>query len=263
MSERQHKIGYNRTVKLQWLNETLDLFLRGKSDAEIYGILSDRLSNELSVGSQAQRGSREKTITLLMKTWVRVPPPLREFRNDGLQLLREFSREDRLIFHWGMTVAVYPFWRVVADVIGRLFRLQGSATPMQVQRRVKELLGEREAVARSTRYVLRAFSDWGVILDSSESGTYCPAPPISLTELRSTVWLLEATLLSLPDNVSDFRALLNAPSLFPFQLSRLFPEQLAVSNRFEAVRHSLEETVIRPRTPLQGLRTAKKLREVR
>lgn len=252
MNERQHKIGYNRTVKLQWLDETLDLYLGGTSDAEIYEILRERLKNELSVGSQAQRGSREKTITLLMKTWVRVPPALRDLRKDGVQLLREIRREERLPFHWGMTMAVYPFWRVVADVTGRLFRLQGSATPMQVQRRVKELLGEREAVARSARYVLRAFSDWGVIVDSSESGTYCPAPPMGLSESKSAVWLLEASVFSLPDNVSDFRALVNAPSLFPFQLGRVFPEQLAASNRFEALRHSLEETVIRVRKPVQA-----------
>ena len=47
MNERQHKIGYNRTVKLQWLDETLDLYLGGRSDAEIYEILSERLKNEL------------------------------------------------------------------------------------------------------------------------------------------------------------------------------------------------------------------------
>jgi hypothetical protein len=159
-------IGYNRTVKLRWLDETVDLFLAGMSDADIYEALRERLKDELSVGSTAPRGSREKTITILMKTWVRVPPQLRELRKDGVQLLHGVRRSERLPLHWGMTMAVYPFWRVVADVTGRLFRLQGTAAPMQVQRRVKELLGEREAVARSVRYVLRAFADWGVIEDS-------------------------------------------------------------------------------------------------
>ena len=59
-------IGYNRTVKLRWLDETLDLFLAGMSDAGIYEALRERLKDELSVGSTAKRGSREKTITLLM-----------------------------------------------------------------------------------------------------------------------------------------------------------------------------------------------------
>lgn len=249
MIDRHSKIGYNRTVRLSWLDETLDLYLTGMSDAEIYETLRERLKTELSVGSQAQRGSREKTITLLMKTWVRVPPALREFRKDGVQLLSATRRSERLPLHWGMTMAVYPFWRVVADVTGRLFRLQGTAAPMQVQRRVKELLGEREAVARSARYVLRAFADWGVIRDSPQPGAYSPAPPIPLNQSKLALWLLEASIHSLPDGNSDFRSLVNAPSLFPFQLSRVFPEQLAESNRLEVIRHSIEETIIRARKP--------------
>ena len=252
MSDRPHMIGYNRTVKLRWLDETLDLFMAGMSDADIYEALSERLKDELSVGSTAPRGSREKTITLLMKTWVRVPPPLRELRKEGVHLLKGMRRSERLPLHWGMTMAVYPFWRVVAEVTGRLFRLQGSAAPMQVQRRVKELLGEREAVARSARYVLRAFADWGVILDSDRRGEYAPAPPLPLVDSKLSAWLLEAAVLSVPNGVLDFRSLLNGPDLFPFEIRRVVPEQLAESGRLEVVRHGLEETIVRVRQPAIG-----------
>jgi hypothetical protein len=252
LSERQRMIGYNRTVRLRWLDETVDLFLAGMSEADIHEALSDRLKDELSVGSTAPRGSREKTITILMKTWVRVPPPLRELRKDGVHLLQGVRRSERLPLHWGMTMAVYPFWRVVADVTGRLFRLQGTAAPMQVQRRVKELLGEREAVARSARYVLRAFADWGVIVDSARKGEYSPARPFPVADLKLAAWLLESTVVSAPDNVSDFRSLLNGPCLFPFQIARIVPEQLAESGRLEVVRHSLEETVVRVRKATAG-----------
>ena len=250
MIDRPRMIGYNRTVKLRWLDETLDLFLAGMSDADIYEALRARLKDELSVGSTAQRGSREKTITLLMKTWVRVPPPLRELREDCLHLLQGVRRSDRLPLHWGMTMAVYPFWRVVADVTGRLFRLQGTAAPMQVQRRVKELLGERETAARSTRYVLRAFADWGVIVDSVQNGEYSPAPPFSVADSKLAVWLLEAAVVSASGGVLEFRSLVNGPCLFPFQICRLAPEQLAESGRLEVVRHNLEETVVRVRKPM-------------
>jgi hypothetical protein len=258
--DRQQMIGYNRTVRLRWLDETLDLYLAGMSDADIYEALRERLKDELSIGSQAQRGSREKTITILMKTWVRVPPALRDLRKNGTQLLEGMRRSERLPLHWGMTMAAYPFWRIVADVTGRLFRLQGNAVPMQVQRRVKELLGEREAVARSARYVLRAFADWGVIVESSESGVYSPAPPIPLMEPKLAVWLLESSVVSLPDGISDFRSLVNGPSLFPFQLDRLFPEQLAESGRLEIIRHGLEETVIRVRRPAEIKRATSPIR---
>jgi hypothetical protein len=247
--DRSRIIGYNRTVKLIWLDETLDLFLSGMSDADICEELRERLKDELSVGSTAQRGSREKTITLLMKTWVRVPTPLRTLREDGVQQLQSVRRSERLPLHWGMTMAVYPFWRVVADVTGRLFRLQGTASPMQVQRRVKELLGEREAVARSVRYVLRAFADWGVIVDSGQNGDYLPAPPFPVADSKLAVWLLEAAVVAAEGGVSDFRTLVNAPSLFPFQIGRVSPEKLAESGRMEVARHGLEESIVRIRKP--------------
>jgi hypothetical protein len=244
-------IGYNRTVKLRWLDETVDLFLAGMSEADIYEALRDRLKDELSVGSTAPRGSREKTITILMKTWVRVPLPLRELRKDGVQLLHGVRRSERLPLHWGMTMAAYPFWRVVADVTGRLFRLQGTAAPMQVQRRVKELLGEREAVARSARYVLRAFADWGVIVDSGRKGEYSPSASYPVTNPKVASWLLETAVISAPDGVTDFQSLVNGPCLFPFQLGRIGADQLAASGRLEVVRHGLEQTIVRVRKPLK------------
>lgn len=249
MNGRPRMIGYNRTVKLRWLDETLDMFLAGMSDADIYEALRERLKDNLSVGSTAQRGSREKTITLLMRTWVRVPPRLRELRKDGVHLLQGVRRSERLPMHWGMTMAVYPFWRVVADVTGRLFRLQEAAAPMQVQRRVKELLGEREAVARSARYVLRALADWGVIVDAARKGEYSPAPPFPVVNEKLAAWLLESAVVSSPDGVLDFRSLTNGPCLFPFQICRLVPEQLAESGRLEVGRHGLEDTVVRVRGP--------------
>jgi hypothetical protein len=122
-----------------------------------------------------------------------------------------------------MTMAVYPFWRVVADVTGRLFRLQGTVVPAQVQRRAKELLGEREVVARSARYVLRAFADWGVVSDSDRKGNYSPAPSVSIADPKVATWLLEAAVLSSSDALVDFNGLVNGPCLFPFQIGRVFP----------------------------------------
>jgi len=201
----------------------------------------------MSVGREPKRGSREKTITLLLKTWVRVPKALLAPRDEALSLVRNVRRVDRLPFHWGMTMAAYPFWRVVADVTGRLFRLQGTIAPLQVQRRAKEILGEREVVARSTRYVLRAFADWGVIDDSHREGEYSPAPAIQITDVKTAVWLLEAAVPSMPGTSVDFDSLIKGPSLFPFQIASIRPEQLTESGRFEIVRHGLENVLVRAR----------------
>jgi hypothetical protein len=249
MTRHDKMIGYNRTVKLRWLDETVDLFSVGQSASEIIETLRERLRDQLSIGSNAERGSREKAITILLKTWVRVPSRVRDLRDDALRIIQHIRRTERRPLHWGMTMAVYPFWRTVADVTGRLFRLQGTAAAYQVQRRVKELFGEREAVSRSTRYVLRAFQDWGVIIPADQRGYYAPSPPIPIEDSTLSGWLVEAVLLASDDDTTDLQVLLNTPALFPFQLRRLRPETLTESGRLTVMRHGAEEDLVMLRKP--------------
>jgi hypothetical protein len=250
VTTRPRMIGYNRTVKLRWLDETVDLFLARQSEAAISEALRQRLEDQLSVGSQAVRGSREKTITLLLKTWVRVPSRVEGLRDDGIRVLEHLRRSERLPFHWGMTMAAYPFWRVVADVTGRLLRLQGTAGAREVQRRVRELYGERETVSRSARYVLRAFADWGVVVETDTKGRYVGQNPIKIDYPPVATWLLEATMFAGETSSTDFRTLANSPALFPFQLTRITSDALTVSRRLEVVRHGVGDDLVLLRKPM-------------
>ena len=67
-------------------------------------------------------------------------------------------------------MAVYPFFGTVAESTGRLLHLQGAAAAAQVQRRVREQLGERETVSRAAWRILRAFVDWEALLETDEKG---------------------------------------------------------------------------------------------
>jgi hypothetical protein len=245
-------IGYNRTVRLRWLDQVVDLILTGKDDEQIHHSLSDMLRDQLSVSSTAKRGSREKTITLLVKTWLRVPARLVAFRDEGLQLFKSATKGDRLALHWGMTMAAYPFWRSVADTTGRLFRLQGTASASQVQRRVKEVYGEREVVSRSARYVLRAFADWGVIQDIKPQGTYVASPLVRVEKPSLVVWLLEGALHGGVTSSADWRALLQTPALFPFQLQAVRSDLMARSGRIEVLRNSVGDELMILRSQEQG-----------
>jgi hypothetical protein len=60
--------------------------------------------------------------------------------------------------------------------------------------------------------------------------------------------LLEAAVLSMSDASMDFNVLLKSPSLFPFQINRIFPEQLTQSGRLEIVRHGLQEVLVQLRS---------------
>lgn len=240
-------IGYNRTVKLAWLEAVAGLAGAGKIDSDIYQALKEMLKDQLSRASDAKRGSREKTITLLMKTWVRLPEELLDFRKRALNLFKTQPTSNHLILHWAMTFATYPFCKTVAEVLGRSLKLQGSAVAAQIQRRVRELLGERETVSRSTRYVVRAFHEWGVIASSGRQGIYRPTPSIVITEPQLASFLFEGYMRANNNEPISAGMLQASPALFPFELSHLNLRQVLSDQRFEVSRQGVNEDMVRLR----------------
>ena len=189
MTRRTDQIGFSQRVRLEWLEQTANLILAGNEKATVNDALQELLKDKVSVGGQAERGNREKIITILLKTWLTVPSELESLRVEGLELLKRVPRRDHLAIHWGMVMAVYPFWSGVAIQTGRLLRLQGSAAAAHVQRRVREQYGERETVSRAARRVLRSYLDWGVLQETGAKGIYSAGTTLAVEDSRLIAWL--------------------------------------------------------------------------
>ena len=245
MNKRTNQIGYSQRVRLEWLDATANLVLAGNDKAAVTESLQELLADKVSVGGQAVRGNREKIITILMKTWLSVPRGLEALRDDGLALLRELDRTDRVPVHWGMSLAAYPFWGAVAAHTGRLLRLQNSAAAVQVQRRIMERYGERATVGRATRRVLRAFIDWGILDDTPTKGIYVQGKRYTVRDPERIAWLAEAVLIARMTGSAPVSDLLASPSLFPFRLTHM-PAQQVVSRspRLDLLRHGLDDDLI-------------------
>ena len=121
MNGRLTQIGFSQRIRLEWLETTANLILAGNDKTTINNSLQRILEDKVSVGGRSIRGNREKSITILLKTWVTVPPELGKLREAGLDLLRGLTRKDRIAVHWAMAMASYPFWGAVAALTGRLF----------------------------------------------------------------------------------------------------------------------------------------------
>ncbi len=242
--KREHQVGFSQRIRLEWLEYAANLVLAGNSKAEIVVALGERLSETLSVGSDAERGTRNKAITILTKVWVTVPPQLGALRDEGLGLLKHSDANDRMLVHWCMCMAVYPFFGTVAAVTGRVLRLQGKVGAAQVQRRLREQLGERETVARAARRILRLFVDWGVLLETERKGLYCGAPERSVDDPTLTVWVARAVLAAQVNQSQSPAALLRGPHLFPFQLPLPALRDLEACDAIEITRHGLDQDVL-------------------
>lgn len=237
-------MGFSQRIRLDWLERTAALVLAGCDRKEIQDTLQALLKDRLSVGGTAERGNREKAITILLKIWVSSQASLKGFRDDGLDLLRQIPAEQHLAVQWGMTIAVYPFVALVAEAVGRLLRLQDMVSLSQIQRRLREHLGERETVARAARRVVRCLIDWDVLRETSQKGVYRATPIREIKDERLAAWLIEATLIASGSDTYPFLQLVSSPVLFPFSLMTAAPYDIEVNGRLSLYRQGLDEDMV-------------------
>jgi hypothetical protein len=238
------QVGFSIRVRLEWFEQTANLVLSHHAREEIKASLEKMLEDKLSVNGTEGRGTRQKAITILLKTWVTPPKELEPLRDEGLFFLRQLPPAERLVIHWGMVMAVYPFFGIVAAIAGRSLRLQGYVSTAQVLKRVCETMGERETVQRATRRVLRCFVDWGVLVDTQESGICQASPTLWVQDRKISAWLIESVLLSSGSDARTLKAIADAPSLFPFTFDSISPIDVEENSRLELFRQGLDENVV-------------------
>lgn len=218
MMKSNGQVGFSQRIRLEWLEHTAQLVLQDQCMDRIESSLHDLLKHRLSVGGNAERGSREKAITILKKVWVAPPNRIRFLRDEALQYLSEWDVGDHLVLHWCMAMAAYPFWGQVAEAVGRLLRLQGFVVAGQVQRRLREHLGERETVARATRRVLRSFVDWEVLSESDNRGAYISGRQQHVARSEGVLWVIKAVLTANGVSLGPLQTVTQGAELFPFVL---------------------------------------------
>ncbi len=244
---RLSQIGLDRLVRLKWLEQTASLMLAGNDEAAIKAALQSNLKDSFQCDNpNVIRGSIDKTITILLKVWVRTPAELLPLRGMGLELLKRLPQSERLTVHWGMVMATYPFWVNVALQVGRLLRLQGSAAAAHIQRRVCEQYGERETVSRRVRYVLRSFVDWEVLKETDSPGIYTAGRSVVIEDSQLNAWLIESFLHSRSSGAAPLEEVIDNPGLFPFQLIKTMHAEslLTLTKNLDVLRHGLDQELV-------------------
>ena len=234
-------VGFDRKIRLSWLDATADWTAQGLSTAEIRIRLDRLLDGEVAgCGTHTARG---KTITVLLHIWVLVPDEILSLRNDGLDVLGGLAGSQRVIAHWGMCLATYPFFRDVAATTGRLLSLQGRASLSQIVRRVTEAWGARSTIPRAVQRVVRSFVSWGVLAETSVRGIFEPAPKIVVDQSGIGAWLLEAGLADSGRGGYPLHMVTSDASYFPLDLRLTLPD-INPSPRLEILHQGFDGPII-------------------
>ncbi len=227
------------------MDALLDRLVQTTDVGELRSFLDDRLHDQLP-----GKESRAKAAGILLRVWSGVPDKHFSLRQQAISLLPHITGQERSWLHWGMSVLAYPFFRDVAEVVGRLLTLQDDFTGEQVQTRLLTAWGDRSTTRDAAQKLLNTFVDWGVLRSAKTKGHFLLAGKWRTNHTELQLWLLEALLATSSADEIEAQQLLRLPESFPFMLGVGIGE-LRQHPRFSIHRQGLDMDMVswRAETP--------------
>jgi hypothetical protein len=208
-------IGFDRTIDVEWLDAAAGRAARGQPPAEVREFLWKFLE-DLIPGDTNSSG-RGKTLTVLTRIWLAVPPKSMPLRDAALPRLQSATGEQRIAIHWAMAIGTHPFFHDVVANVGKLLILNGEVNRSQIKRRMTDSWGDRSTLERTIQHVLRSVRQWGLLHDGSEKGSLVAPPHRIRVGDEIGELLFHAILLSRGSGL-PLSQLVTHPALFPFDV---------------------------------------------
>lgn len=234
-------IGFNRNIKLEWL----DAVAAFCSEVDAPVAIRQRLEPILSQDRTGKEAIR-KSIDILINIWVRNREAYPLLHQQAVTLFQTtLEPEDRLWLHYGLTMLYYPFFRDCVAAIGQLSRYEETITTQKVFDKMVGDMGHLGSIERATQRVIASLRNWGILKDEDARFTYVPQYRFftaSSTTLEQ--WLLACTLHAHPAEEIPFADLLQLPALFPFAFT-ISLHELRLANGFEVQRQGVGMDMVR------------------
>ncbi len=208
----QYLVGFDRFVALDWANFAMELAANASSDSDGVPQLKEWLSIRI-----AGKDSIRKTANVLARLWLATDADAMYFRTKALELVPDSSPKDHVLFHWGMAVLMFPFFRDTCIQIGRLGALQTTITRKAIRARILEKYSNQSTIPRSVDRIFQTLLDWELLTNSGEHGYSIASHASANTNAKK--WLLEAAVFSSSNRRAAINGLYRLPELFPFELN--------------------------------------------
>jgi hypothetical protein len=218
MTER---IGFDRLLELDWLDLVASRFAETR-DAKTAFYDARAVVGATVGGGVSHHNATGKTLTVLARIWLKVPPEAVGLRDAAAATLATLGPIDRAAIHWGMCELAYPFYLDAAGIVGRAMNLHDEVTLSAVRSRLTDRWGARGTMPPASQRLLQTWARWGVLVSAAESGRYTSIPPRPVGAVAARL-LAEIRVLAEPKRAIDLDDLQRAPDLFPFLLPELRP----------------------------------------
>lgn len=239
-SRNKFDIGFGKKIRALWLDLSLEHAASGRTFSQAKDELIEVVRRD-NPGTDAIR----KVLVCLNRVWFEPPEYCRATRDAGLKIFLELrTPQTRLLLNWGMALAAYPFVGSVAEAVGRLLKLQGTARISDIKRRMNERFGDRDFVQRIVRYDVSSFLDWGVLSATKAKGEYIAGSVVPVNQSNLVAWLSEAILHTRNEASLPLAQLRQHPMLFPFKVSEMDFGLSNANPRLHTLRHGHIEDLV-------------------
>lgn len=202
-------IGLSRSIKLEWLNKTVELVLEGKDETQIKDELNEYLSFEIKSPTNLR-----KTREILMNIWVRNPDELSALKQQALEAYKD-EKSNKLALHWSMMLVAYPVFSDVCALIGKLTNIQDTFAASWLKEKLFEMWGERTTLFHSSDKILQTLKQIGAI-ENEKVGVY-RIKKYPVTDVKTIQVLLLAILHLRKRAYYEIAELSSVPQAFPFE----------------------------------------------
>ena len=236
-------IGFDRLLELDWLDLVASRLVETR-DQKIAFYDARAVVAATVGGGESHHNATGKTLTVLSRVWLKVPPEAVGLRDAAAAALPSLDPFDRTAVHWGMCELAYPFYLDAAAIVGRAAGLHDAVTLAAVRARLTDRWGARGTMPPASQRLLQMWARWGVLAPSADKGRYTAVPPRPIGDVASRL-LAEIRVLADQNRAIDLDDLQRAPDLFPFLLSDL-RSLLSVSASVQLNREGGRRFVARP-----------------
>lgn len=234
-------LGFDRKVRLRWLDLTAEGILLGDDLPALRARLRRVLSSEIA--DTGTHGAMGKTLTVLLRVWANPSPTQRAFREEALRLYQELPSDQTLWLHWGMVLATHPFMYELATHTGRLLALQDDVSLAEVRLRLIERWGDRSTLDRAVHRAMANLVEWRALRATGTTSVYAPPERRRAPSEAVQVWMIEALLRAAGTPCMSLRQVESSPALFPFDV-RLVVSEMRKSPRIELTRQGADTDMV-------------------
>ncbi len=215
MAER---IGLSKNVTLEWMELAANCKLSGKTQAEAYPILNEKIGETIHspVNSKQIR-------VILFNMWYR-PEDL--FLDYSVKAAENLSTDERIGVHWALLLKRYQVFYDLCTVIGGLFDFREEITLGQIRTRIFEKWGARDTLQNCLSKNIQTFKELKSIIATKAPGTYC-RNTMTLNDQKIMQLLCAAVIERSGKEYMTWEEIVQHPALFPFQVVDLTQADMA------------------------------------